>query len=92
VGRRPGAKRPSWIWVAVVTLVAGTFIYVGVGAARRVAFSARLPKLPELSGQTPAVRAHLTQADRAARANPTSAEMVGSLGLAYHADMFYDQA
>jgi tetratricopeptide (TPR) repeat protein len=54
--------------------------------------AARLPPLPVLAGQPPAVRAHLTDADRAARASPTSVEIVGALGRAYHADMFYDEA
>lgn len=86
------ARGRSWLsWVAV-TLVVGALIYVGVSEARQAAYTARLPSLPELSGQPPAVRAHLTAADRAARAQPTSAEVVGALGLAYHADMFYDQA
>jgi tetratricopeptide (TPR) repeat protein len=60
--------------------------------ARRAAYTARLPALPDLSHQPAAVRAHLTEADRAARARPTSAEAVGAAGLAYHADMFYEQA
>jgi tetratricopeptide (TPR) repeat protein len=45
-----------------------------------------------LSGQPAAIVTHLTEANRAARANPTSAEAVGAAGLAFHADMFYEQA
>lgn len=77
---------------AASTVVIGTLIYVGVSEARQSAYAARLPPLPELSDQPPAVRDHLTTADSAARADPTSAERVGALGLAYHADIFYDQA
>ena len=55
-------------------------------------YAARLPALPELSGEPTALRAHLEAADRAARDRPTSAEAVGALGLAYHADLFLDHA
>lgn len=55
-------------------------------------YAARLPALPELSGQPPALREHLQAADRAARDRPTSAEAVGALGIAYHADLFLDHA
>lgn len=55
-------------------------------------YSARLPALPELSGEPTALRAHIEAADRAARDRPTSAEAVGALGLAYHADLFLDHA
>ncbi len=54
-------------------------------------YAARLPALPELSGQPPALREHLETADRAARDRPTS-DAVGALGLAYHADLFLDHA
>jgi len=55
-------------------------------------YSARLPALPDLSGQPAAVLEHVRGRDTAARADPTSADAVNALCLAYHADMFYDQA
>jgi tetratricopeptide (TPR) repeat protein len=73
---------------ALIALIA----YVGVFRAKQARPAARVPSLPELSGQPPALRAHLTEADRAARANPDSPEILGALGLAYHADMLYDEA
>ena len=73
-------------------MVAGVLLYAGVSQARRAAYAARLPALPELSGQPPALREHLETADRAARDRPTSADAVGALGLAYHADLFLDHA
>ncbi len=86
------AKRALWLtWVGVAVAVAAV-LYAGVSQARQAAYAARLPSLPELSGQPTAVREHLGEADRAARARPTSTQAVGALGLAYHADMFYDQA
>src|SRR6185295_12624522 len=45
-----------------------------------------------MSAQPPAVVQHLSEADRRGRASPTSAEAVGALGMAYHADLFYDEA
>jgi tetratricopeptide (TPR) repeat protein len=86
------ARGRSWLLWAAITVVVGTLIYVGVTEARQAAYAARLPLLPELSDEPPAVRDHLTEADRVARADPTSDGHVGALGLAYHADMFYDQA
>jgi tetratricopeptide (TPR) repeat protein len=59
---------------------------------RQSAYAARLPALPDLSHQPPALVAHLTETDLAARARPTSATAVGRTCLAYHADMFYEQA
>ena len=53
---------------------------------------AQLPSPPDLAGRTEAVRTHLTEADRAARADPGSPQAVGALGLAYHADLYYEQA
>ena len=79
------------VWVAVAVAL-GAVIYAGVSHARQAAYAARLPSLPDLSDQPSAVREHLTDADGAARARPTVPEAVGALGLAYHADMFFDQA
>ncbi len=58
--------------------------------------SARLPgdfpKLPELGTVNPGMRALLQDADREARRRPDSAEAVGKLGMAYHANLFLEQA
>jgi tetratricopeptide (TPR) repeat protein len=55
-------------------------------------YAARLPALPDFSGQPASVVEHLRDKDRVARADPSSAEAVGALCLAYLADMFYGQA
>jgi tetratricopeptide (TPR) repeat protein len=60
--------------------------------ARRESHRARLPRLPDLSTTTPAVRAHLAAADREARNRPSAPDAVAGLCLAYHADAFHDQA
>jgi tetratricopeptide (TPR) repeat protein len=50
------------------------------------------PKLPDLRTTNPAIRASLEGADRDARRKPGSAEAVGKLGMAYHANLFLEQA
>jgi tetratricopeptide (TPR) repeat protein len=50
------------------------------------------PKLPDLHALSPGGRALLESADRDARRKPDSAEAVGKLGMAYHANLFLDQA
>ena len=85
-------RRGVKLLAALVTVLAGTLLYLGYSLATKITYRNRLPALPDLSSQPTAVRTHLTDADRAARAQATSGEAVGALGLAYHADMFYDQA
>src|SRR5207249_6153300 len=89
---RSWARNRSWRFWTITFITAATLIYVGSLEARRAAYAGRLPGLPELSPQQRAIRAHLNEADRAARSHPTSADIVGALGVAYHADMFYGQA
>jgi tetratricopeptide (TPR) repeat protein len=74
---------------ASVIVVAG---YAGATAVRQGVYTRRLPALPDLSAQSASIGEHLRGADRRARTNPTSGEAVGALCLAYHADLFYDQA
>jgi tetratricopeptide (TPR) repeat protein len=50
------------------------------------------PKLPDLGTVNPGARALLEGADREARRRPGSAEAVGKLGMAYHANLFLEQA
>ncbi len=86
---RSGGRKLIWGLVVVAATLA---LYIGVSRPRPGAYAARLPPLPDLAGQTAAVRGHLTEADRRARSQPTSAQVVGALGVAYHADLFYDHA
>ena len=95
---QPAAGSRSWLsgrwgFVCAAGLVAvGAGVYTGASQVRHAAYAARLPSLPELSGQPAAVGERLVALDRSARAQPTSIDAVGALGLAYHADMFYGQA
>ena len=90
--RRAGPRGRRWLICAAAAVAAGVLLYAGVSQTRRAVYAARLPALPELSGQPSALREHLEAADRAARDQPASAEAVGALGRAYHADLFLDHA
>src|SRR5262249_4285688 len=55
---------------------------------RRWAAANDVPPPLDFAGVPAGVIEHLTAAYRDARAHPTSAAAVGSLGMAYHADLF----
>ena len=74
--------------VLVVIAAAG----IGMRVRSRAAAAAMLPQLPNLSGQPPAVIEHVKNADAQARRAPASADAVGTLGVVYHSDLFYDAA
>jgi len=83
-------KRVSLVVVAALVLIAS--VGVAVRVRSRAAAATMLPPLPDLAGQPPAVVEHLRNADAQARRDPASADAVGALGIAYHADLFYDAA
>lgn len=83
-------RRPALVTVAVVVLAAAAI--AGASWRSHVTAAARLPGIPELTGRPDALRRHVLGADAAARRSPRSAEFVGALGMAYHADLFYEQA
>lgn len=98
-GERPRTVRPArgesrsagrtFVAIAAVAVV---FAIAGAVLVKRRTAAARLPALPELSGQSRAVRDHLRERHAAAEAAPSSASAVGALCLAYHADLLYEQA
>src|ERR1039457_857189 len=53
---------------------------------------ADFPKLPDLRKVNPGLRAALQSADHEARRRPGSAEVMGKLGMSYHANLFLEQA
>jgi tetratricopeptide (TPR) repeat protein len=65
---------------------------LGVGACGWMDRGAALPPLPDLTGQTPAVTAHLRGAYDQATRTPASAAALGALCRAYHADVLFDAA
>jgi len=84
------SRRTLHIVGAVLIVMAATG--VGVRMRSHAAAAARLPPLPNLSGQPPAVSEHVKNADAQARRHPTSADAVGTLAMVYHSDLFYDAA
>ena len=77
--------------IALVLVVAAAAA-VGISWRTRVAAAERLPALPDLTGRPRALVSHLVDADRAARRSPRHGDVVGALAVAYHADLFYEQA
>ena len=89
--QKPGAARRTWL-IGAAAVVTTLLVYAGVAQAKRAFDAARLPALPDLSVQRAPITDHLRDADRRARSDPASAAAVGALCVAYHADLFYDQA
>jgi len=75
----------------VLLLVAGVLV-VAYRPIRESRYRSRLPTVPAFSHEPAALRDYVENADRVARASPTSANSVAALGVAYHANLFYDQA
>src|SRR5438128_3134294 len=86
--KRPSVTRGAVLIAVVVAVALLAFAPVGM----RYVAARRLPAPPNLAGQPTAVRTHLTGRYDAARADPKSADAVGALCLAYHADLYYDEA
>jgi tetratricopeptide (TPR) repeat protein len=83
-------SRTIAVIVAVVLIVtAGLFLTTQWQLREGLA---RLPSPPTLASQQKVIEDHLRVRYEAARAAPTSIVAVGPLCLAYHADMFFDQA
>jgi tetratricopeptide (TPR) repeat protein len=74
--------------VVAAILVAGAWVVFV--RQRESDAAARIPPPP--ASPSKAIAAHLTAKFDAARAQPTSPDAVGALCVAYHADMFFDQA
>ena len=82
----------KWIGTAVVALLLGG---AGVWAFlhwRESAAADRIPPPPPAAAQSKAVTAHLSAKYEAARSEPSSPVAIGALCVAYHADMFFDEA
>jgi tetratricopeptide (TPR) repeat protein len=79
-------------FIVLTAAVVSILMYVGVTQVRRFSAIARLPVLPTFSQQSSAIAEQLRERDRSARADPRSALQVGALCVAYHANMFYDEA
>jgi tetratricopeptide (TPR) repeat protein len=73
-----------------VALGAGTWLALRVLVPVQV--PADFPKLPDLQAASPGLRGLLAAADTEARKHPGSAEAVGKLAIAYHANEYPEQA
>ena len=80
IGVRGSGSRRVVIGVLAV-LLAAVVAFVAYEEIRKARFRSQLPPLPTFSHEPTALRDYLENADRAARAAPTSAEAVGALGL-----------
>ena len=88
-----GHHRDRRQWLAAAALVAA-IVAAALAAVSwtRSRAASNLPPLPDLTGRPPALAAHLRDAYAAARLAPGSAEAVGALCSAYHADLLFDDA
>lgn len=75
--------------IAALLLGAGVWTYL---QRRQSAAAERIPPPPAAAAQSKAVAAHLSAKHDAARREPTSSAAVGALCVAYHADMFFEDA
>jgi tetratricopeptide (TPR) repeat protein len=73
-----------------VALGAATWLLAPILLPARL--PADFPKLPDIGKANPSLRGAVVDADRQARRRPESAEVVGRLGLIYHANLFLDEA
>ena len=78
--------------LGVAAAVVVALAYGGTIWIRQTVAAARLPALPELAGQPPSVGEHLRERLSTAQQDPTSRDGAAALCLAFHADLFYDQA
>jgi tetratricopeptide (TPR) repeat protein len=78
--------------IALVVLLVAVVAGFGYWPIRESRYRSRLPAVPVFSHEPVALRDSVANADRAARASPTSPDAVGALGVAYHANMFYEPA
>ncbi len=86
---------PVGFWHWKIVLLAGA-LGLGTWLTLSVLVPLRLPEdypsLPDPLPQNAALRSLLNDADAKARGHPNSAEDIGRLGMAYHANQFYEQA
>jgi len=89
---RRGTSRIPRRWSIVAAIVMATALPPIAIKTMQMVRASRLPALPELSRQPAAMREHLQGALAMARQSPASVDAVGRACLAFHADMFYEQA
>ncbi len=78
--------------MSLPALLLATFLWVIFAYLLQKSTASTLPEIPDLSGKSPAMVAHIHQANSAARRDPGSADAIGALGMAYHANLFNKHA
>jgi len=73
-------------------VVVAAVAWWGAGALARRAQGGLLPPMADLSALPESAAAQIREADAAARRDPRSAEVVGALGMAYHASLMTERA
>lgn len=81
----------KWIGAAVAALLLSASLWTFL-QWRESAAADRIPLPPAMAAQSKAVAAHLSAKYEAARTEPSSSAAIGALCVAYHADMFFDEA
>lgn len=81
-----------YLKIGALAVALGAITWVVVPRLLPPGTPADFPKLPDLSAVSTGARALLDSSDRDARRHPDSAEAVGKLGMAYHANLFLEQA
>ncbi len=89
-GRRHNRAWLLGIAVLAPALALGTWLLFNVVTSARLPED--FPKLPDVKPMSTALRDLLVAADKEARSQPGSAEVVGKLGMAYHSNQFFEQA
>jgi tetratricopeptide (TPR) repeat protein len=87
-----GYDKKSILTTGGLALALGVITWLLVPVLLPVKLPADFPKLPDLQNANPTLRKALENADREARRQPGSAEAVGALGMAYHANLYLEQA
>ena len=90
--QEPRATSGQPVRFAILIVGAAMVAWFAAGELTRRAQASRLPPLPDLSAALPAIRSQVVEADRAARAQPSSAAPIGDLAVVAHASLLNVQA
>lgn len=87
-----GYDKRSLLRLGGLALALGVTTWLLVPVLLPVRVPEDFPKLPDVRTLNPGLRALLQSADQEARRRPGSAEAIGKLGMAYHSNLFLEQA
>lgn len=87
-----GSAKASLLKTGALALGLGVATWLLAPLVLPAKLPADFPQTPDLRTVNPSMGELVRTADRDARRNPGSAEVVGKLGFVYHANLFLDQA